>query len=130
MERETEFFKGRIALDGVERGARSLNKHQRLAHGLFTGREIGEQGIAAAGAVVVFDGSAAGPGGAMPGQRIGERGKDFVQRPVEQVDERVGVAEWRGDGFGAQQGLPMGSDHRPSGAEGVHQCFLHGNYYD
>lgn len=116
LERKVEFVEGGIAIEGIERGGGGLREDERLTHRLFAGGEIGEQGIAPAGAfgpVVVGEMCATGE---VTRQRVGEHDKNFIEGPVEQVDEGVGMAQRRGDGLGAQQGFPVGPDLGPTGA--------------
>ena len=115
LERKVEFVEGGVAIDGVERGGGGLGEDERFAHRLFASGEIGQQGIAAAGAfgpVVVVE---MGATGKMPCQWVGEHDENFIEGPVKEVDQRVGMTERRGDGFSAQQGFPMGPDLGPSG---------------
>jgi hypothetical protein len=115
LERKIELVEVGIAIDGIERGRGGLGEDERLAHGLFPGGKISEQGVAPAGTlgpVVVVEMCAAGE---VPRQGIGEHDKNFIEGPVKQVDQGVGMAQRRGDGFRAQQGFPVGPDFGPPG---------------
>ncbi len=112
-----EIVERSIALTGIERGGGGLRENERFTHRLFAGREIGEQGIASAGAFDLVMGGGMRAAGVIMRQWVGKYGKDFVERPVEQMDECVGMAKRRGDGFGTQQSFPVGPDFGPPGAQ-------------
>jgi hypothetical protein len=115
LKRKVELVEGGVAVEGIERGGGGLCEDERFTHRLFTGGEIGEQGIAPAGAFGPLLGREMRVTAEVPRQRVGEHDEDFVEGPVEEVDERVGVPQRRGDGFGAQQGFPVGPDFGPPG---------------
>jgi len=102
------------------------HRQQGFQNGLFGGGEIGEQGVetALAGrgegrrlAVVANQG------------RMTQLLKQPVQRPVHQVDKRVGMCHRRGDAFRPQQILPAFAQGGAVLLQGMDSAALHDAHY-
>ena len=106
---------GSVAQGGRQRQDLGLRQHEGLEQGLFAGDEKIEEGVTAAGA----SRTRTVGGGTCDRGPAGEDGEQFVERPIQQVNQRVRVREGRVGAFDPQKIVPPPADRRASGT----QCF-------
>ena len=63
--------------------------------------------------------------GAMPVKGIGQGREDFIERPVDHVDQGIGMTERGSHGLGAKQSLPLLPHLGPAEAQCGEKDFMH-----
>ena len=106
-----------------------MGEHQGFDHGLFAGDEKHEKGIASARALTAEGGRNRRCGNRLSVGVWLQGGEDFVDRPIEQVNERVGVGQRRRGAFDPQQRFPLQTDWSTLGVQRARQSLLHGDEY-
>jgi hypothetical protein len=93
VKNEIEFDQRRIALDRIESGDHRLREDEGFTHRLLAGGEIRDQWIATAGADLRIVWRRRFACYAAANREDCEALKDFLKRPVEEVNQRIWVSE-------------------------------------
>ena len=107
-----------VAFLGVEVARPGLGENERLQQRLLTRHKVGAQGI--------FLTRTGRRRGMARNRRVVQRGENFVERLVEEIDERVGIGQRRVHLLDAQKGLPPGPDLGTARAQCADEGLLHG----